>query len=274
MAAIGQTRPLGVTNMRTPLFIFGVALALVAFLAMFAFGIVFVGRSAPTGTVPVVVAKANIDARTPISADMLTLTPIAAAAVPPNAFLHIADLTGLVAIVQIYKGEAISANLVVANADAPAAGSPSAYLPIPKGMVAMALPTSEQQGVAGYIAQGDYIDVIATMNTSLFSPTSPRTVTHMVFTNLHIIRVGPQSLILRQGQAQGIVISVTVVMWPCDAQYMEWLLINATLKYTLLAYPDYQTSASDSNSSSCSSSSELNIISPAQVDARWHFQKG
>ena len=71
MAAIGQTRaafpaPAPQSKVRTPLFIFGVALALVAFLVMFASGIVFVNRSLPTGTVPAGVAKANIDARTNI----------------------------------------------------------------------------------------------------------------------------------------------------------------------------------------------------------------
>ena len=89
MASIGQSRPLVATNpnMRTPLFIFGVALALVAFLVMFAFGVVFVGRQQVSGQVPVVVAKAQIDARTLITPDMLTLTSLPASAVPPNAFL-------------------------------------------------------------------------------------------------------------------------------------------------------------------------------------------
>src|SRR3954468_693796 len=105
MASIGQSRPLVATNpnMRTPLFIFGVALALVAFLVMFAFGIVFVSRTQPTGSVPVVVAKANIDAREPITPDMLTLSSLPASAVPANTFLHVADLKGSAAVVQIYK---------------------------------------------------------------------------------------------------------------------------------------------------------------------------
>ena len=117
MATIGQSRPLTPTSMRTPLFIFGVALALVAFLVMFAFGIVFVSRTQPTGTVPVVVAKSDIDARASIGPDDLTISSLPASAVPPNAILHISQLTGMWAVVQIYKGQAISANLVAANPD-------------------------------------------------------------------------------------------------------------------------------------------------------------
>src|SRR5207245_9525884 len=45
MAAISQTRPARTTNVRTPLFILGVGLALLAFLVMFAFGILFANRS-------------------------------------------------------------------------------------------------------------------------------------------------------------------------------------------------------------------------------------
>src|SRR5690348_8352286 len=119
MAVVGQTRPFGATpratNLRTPLFVFGVALALVAFLVMFAFGIVFVGRSQPSGSVPVVVANRNIDARTPITADMLTLSSVPAAAVAPKTFLHVSDLNGTTAVVQIYKGQPISSNLVASD---------------------------------------------------------------------------------------------------------------------------------------------------------------
>lgn len=270
MAAI--SRPLGQQpNLRTPLFIFGVALALVAFLVMFAFGIVFVGRTQPTGSVPVVVAKANIDAREPITPDMLTLSSLPASAVPANTFLHVSDLKGSAAAVQIYKGMPISANLVVSNPDELTAGFTSPNLPIPAGYVAITLPASEQQAVAGYIAQGDYIDVIAAVNTSQFTPANARTVAHTVFTNLHVIRVGPQSLV--QKQSQGLASSITVVMTLCDAQYMDWLLINATLKYALLSYKDYQTPTMTTDSS-CPSTTATALIGPAQVDARWHFTRG
>jgi len=272
MATIGQSRPLTPTNMRTPLFIFGIALALVAFLVMFAFGIVFVGRTQPTGTIPVVVAKNNIDARASIGPDDLTISSIPASAVPPNAILHISQLTGYSAIVQIYKGQAISDNLVASNPDELTAGA-SAYLPIPDGYVAATLPTSEQQGVAGFISQGDYINVIAVANTALFSPRNPRSVSRTVFSSIHVIRVGPQSLVQKQGQVQGLSSSITVVMTQCDWNYMEWLLINATLKYTLLAPHDYNTTPPQRDAS-CPSTSASVIVGPGLVDGRWHFLEG
>lgn len=251
--------------MRTPLFIFGVALALAAFLVMFAFGALFVGRQQAAGQVQVVVAKAQIDAREPITPDMLTVSPLPANAVPQSAYLHVSDLKGSAALVTIFKGQPISANLVTSNPDQVPAGTTSSYLQIPQGYVAVTLPTSEQQGVGGFIAQGDYIDVIAAVNTGELSPVRPRTVVQTVFSRLFVLRVGPQSL--AQRQVQGVASSITLVMTQCDAEYMDWLLLNATLKYTLVSYKDYKTSPS-ADTSSCNGPAR---IGPAQVEARWRF---
>lgn len=273
MAAIAQspTRPGASGGVRTPLFIFGVALALLAFLIMFAFGIVYVGKSQAGATVHVVVAARDIDAREPISLDMIATGTFQANTAPPKAFTRLTDVIGYAAVVPIYKGEAITQN-VVTNSDA-ISPSQSSYLPIPQGYVAMTVPTSEQQGVGGYIAQGDYIDVIATINTGQFTQTNPRSVARTVFTSLYVLRVGPQSVAPRQGQPQGLSSSITVLMSQCDAQYLDWLLQNATLKYTLLSYHDYQATQPPADPG-CSPVTAPALIGPAQVDARWGFTKG
>ena len=270
MAAIGQTRPRVTPNIRTPLFIFGVALALVAFLVMLAFGLLFANRAQVSTPVRVVVAARDIDAREPLTADMLTTTSLPSTAAPPKAFFRLADVTGTSALVQIYKGQPITETIVASNPDQV---TPSSYLPVPQGFVAITIPTSEQQGVAGFIAQGDFIDVIATVNTQLFSPASPRQVTRTVFTSLYVLRVGPQSVVPRQGQAQGLTSSITVLMTLCDAQYMDWLALNGTLKYALLSYHDY-AKGQPAADASCPSTVAPGLIGPAQVQARYDFLKG
>ncbi|HET7339416.1 MAG TPA: Flp pilus assembly protein CpaB [Candidatus Dormibacteraeota bacterium] len=249
------------------MFVFGVALSLLAFLIMFAFGIVYAGRSQTGATVHVIAAARDIDAREPITLDMLTTSAFPANTLPAGkTYTSLTQLVGFAAVVPIYKGEAITDNLVT-NSDQ-ISPSQSSYLPIPKGYVAMTLPTSEQQGVAGYIAQGDYIDVIATVNTQQFSPVNPRSVAKTVLTNLYVLRVGPQTVVPRQGQPQGVSSSITVVITQCDAEYLDWLLQNATLKYTLLSYHDYQTVPG------CSNDTAPGLIGPTQVDGRWGFTKG
>jgi pilus assembly protein CpaB len=255
--------------MRTPLFVFGVALALVAFLVMFAFGIVFVGRGTPSGQILVVVASKDVDARTPITPDLLSTASVPTSAVSPNTFLHLDDLKGMTALVKIYKGEAISKNLVAANPDVVTQQS---YLPIPAGYVAITVPTNELQGVGGYIGQDDYIDIVATIDLSQFAPNKTHQVTRTVFTAVHVIEVGPQTPIARSGSTQGVVSSLTVVMTLCDAQYMNWLMTNATLRYTLISFHDYKPTAAADDS--CPSTVAPQPVGPIEVNARWNFLKG
>ena len=271
MAAITQTRP-SAPAIRTPLFVVGIGLALLAFLLMLAFGALFVGRTQTVTQVKVVVATQDIGQRQTIDSTMLGYGSVASTSLPPHAAKQISDLIGYTAVVAIYKGEVITSNVVSSNPDL-LAGPNSAYLPIPTGYVALTLPTNEQQAVGGYIAQGDYMNVMVTLNTTVFTPINPRSVTRTVFTNLHVIRVGPDSNLVRQsGVAQGLSSSITVVMSQCDAQYMYWFLKNADLKYDLLAYPDYATGPSGGGTA-CPSVTAPPAIGPSAVDARWGFTK-
>jgi len=278
MASIAQPRPTAPAKarnpqFRTPVFVAGVAIALLAFLIMFAFGLVFANRSGG-GQVRVVVAAEPITARDPIDPGALTTISVPASAAQPRYFSQPSQLAGSYALVDIAKGQALTANLVASNPDLIPAGTPS-YLPIPKGFIAMTLPTGEQQGVAGYIAPGDYIDVIATVNSLLLSPAAlPRQLTRTVFSSLPVLRVGPQSGVPRQGQVQGVSSSITVLMSLCDAQYMEWLLVNATLKYTLLSYKDYSPSQPAADTTCNPTALPQDVVGPRLVEKRWGFLNG
>lgn len=254
------------------MFIVGVALALIAFLAMFAFGILFARGSQGTSQVTVVVASQDIQPRQPITLDLVTTTSLASNAVPPRAITRLTDVTSYFAQVTIYKGEVISANLVASNPDAITAGTYSAYLPIPTGYVAVAIPSAEQQAVAGFIAQGDYINVIATADLSEFASNRHGSVTMTVFTDVLVIRVGAQSAAPGAGQAQGVSSSLTVLMTQCDANFITWLLANSTLKYELLSSKDYQTSPPAANQA-CPGTKAAHGVTAAAVDARWSFTK-
>jgi Flp pilus assembly protein CpaB len=268
MATIGQARPAApASGVRTPIFILGIALALGAFLLMFTFGLIFAGRIQTGGTTQVVVAQQPIDPRTPITAEMLTISAIPNTAVPPRAFLRVADLTGYFALVSIYKGEPITGNLVSTNPDL--INPNTSYLPIPQGYTAMTIPTGELQGVAGYPAQGDEIDVIATINTGQFSPVNPRVVVLTVFKNLYILRVGPQSVVPRQGQPQGVASSLTVMLTVCDQEYLDWLISNATLKYVLVSYKDYRWTVPPTGPDPSCPATASPLVGPSDVQARW-----
>lgn len=260
-------------RIRTPLFLLGVGTALLAFIAMFAFGILFANRSLPGRQVLVVTAAEDIQPREAITPSMLSLAQVPANTLPPHSYVRVSELSGYSAVVPIYKGEAITANVVASNPDQISSGT-STYLPIPQGYVAMTLPTGELQGVAGYVAPGDYINIIATANTQLFFSAPSRMTTRTVFTNLRVIRVGPPSAGPKEGLTLGVASSVTVVLSQCDAQYLEWLLSNVTLKYDLLSYKDYSTNSLSSPDPSCPSTNVPPVVGPEAVNARWGFTRG
>ena len=258
-------------GMRTPLFLLGVGMALFAFIAMFAFGIIFANRGLTGREVPVVLAAVDIPARQPITIAMVSLGQVAASSLPPHAFVRLEDVRGYSAVVTIYKGQALTDNIVSTNPDQ-IQGGPNAYLPIPQGLVAMTLPSGELQGVAGYITPGDYINILATVNTALFGQFPPHMATRTVFNNLLVIRVGTPSLSPKEGQAIGVSSSLTVVLSECDAQYLEWLVTNVTLKYVLPSYKDYGKNPPSADAT-CPSTSAPPVVGPSQVDARWAFTK-
>jgi hypothetical protein len=126
------------------------------------------------------------------------------------------------------------------------------------GLVAVTLPWDRSESTV-YIGQGDHIDILATLNTRLFSPSNPHWVTRKVFAAIEVPMVG---------SAPGRFSSMTVAMTECDAQYMEWFLQNAALRYLLLS-PSNSAATADS----CQSGSQ-GQVGPAQVDTRWHFSTG
>ena len=186
-----------------------------------------------------------------------------------------ADLQGDQALVTIYKGQVLSQNVIASAPDQiDQAGTP--FLPIPQGYVALTIPTDEQQGVAGYISAGDYIDVIATVKIDVFTPVIrfSKTVSKTVFAVVRVIRVGPPSLGPKTGQQQGVSSSLTILVTQCDAQYLAWLVNNASLKYSLLSSIDYARTPAPADADCSSTVVPRGVVGPGQVDARWKFTKG
>jgi Flp pilus assembly protein CpaB len=158
----------------------------------------------------------------------------------------------------------------------------TSYLPLPSGWVAYTMPTSEQQGVAGYPQVGDYLTVVASADLSLFSSSGqqqgpPKFIVKTIWTNLRIIRIGPATGgapssggTASNTQGGGVSSSITVELTQCDAEYMTWMQAKTQLKYTLESYKDYapQPAAPDA---SCPTIASAQGVGPRAVDNRWHF---
>jgi Flp pilus assembly protein CpaB len=257
-----------------PYTILGGVLAVIGFGAVLVFMNLGGGHSNSAGAtgpqVDVLVASQDIGIRTPVTASLVTVQKFAAADAPAGLYYaKVGDAKNLVAAVDIKKGQPLSPNLLVKSGDT-VSGPQTGYLPIPSGYVATTLPTGEQQGVAGYIQNGDYISIVVFLQGGT-AGTNVRT----LFTNVHVLKVGPSSgeVVGAAGasgpvRTGGVSSSLTVVVTQCQAEYLNWFVANATLKYTLESYHDYkpQDVAVDST---CPSVSAATGVTRANVAQRW-----
>jgi Flp pilus assembly protein CpaB len=247
--------------------IIGAILAVLAFAAAAGLASLSLLQS-NTGGTRVVVARNTIGARTKIQASDLMLSSVNPA--PPQAFTQISAVAGKGARVDIPAGSPVTANLIAPAGDL-LSSSDVAFLPIPSGYVAVTVPTGELVGVGGYPQVGDRITMLATINTSVFSAGSAVPVVRTVFRNLVIIRVGPATA--QSGPAVQNASSLTLLMTGCDAEYLFWLLNNASMKYALESFSDYAATPNQPDPS-CPTLASAGGVGPTEVDKRWHFTSG
>ena len=211
---------------RRPFTLLGVLLAIVVIVAF----VLVALNASQSGSSPqqvVVVANHDLQARIPITKDDVTTRSIPVPADYPKVYFSaMTDVVGFVPLVSIQQGEIISANDVAKPSEA--LGAQSGYLPIPQGYVGLTIPTSEQQGVAGYIQPGDYISVIATVSGA------GKISTKTIYWDVRVIKVGTPGSASNSNAT-----SLTIVVSQCQAEIITWFLTYASLKYVLESYKDY-----------------------------------
>jgi Flp pilus assembly protein CpaB len=200
------------------------------------------------------VASADLQPRIPIPEASLTIKSIPTTTYQQLFFTKIADVAGTVPLVTISTGQPVTSNLIAKSDQV--AGPLSAYLPIPSGYVALTIPTSEEQGVAGNIQPGDYIAVIASVTSGI------KVATLTVFANVHVIRVGTPAA---AGSGATSANSLTVVVTECQAEYITWFLNNASLKYALESYQDYLPAGSQTKDPQCPNASSTKGVTQELV---------
>lgn len=268
------------------LIIIGLLLAILAGAGVFLLGN-FGGGGAIGGgaTETVVVAAQTIPVRHQINDSDLTTTKVSGTL--PNVYNKSSDVRGLISEIQITKGVLITSDMLARDAGLIPAGSAPAYLPLASGYVAMAIPTGEQQGVAGHITLGDYITVIASAALTVFSASGvqaagpPKVVSKTVFTNVHVIGLGPASANVQpatgtaaggsQGTTAGLTSSLTIELTQCDAEFFTWFLNNTQLKYTVESFNDYLKQPPSAPDPTCPTVLSAQGVSQKEVEARYHF---
>lgn len=114
----------------------------------------------PIQTVPVVTATQDIPARTTVTSDMLRVTQVPVGIKVPQAIASPTDVTGKVTKLPISQGEQVLGNKLFGDRDQ----SGLAFV-VPDGKRAVAVPVDEVVGSGGMIVPGDFVDVVAVLDT-------------------------------------------------------------------------------------------------------------
>ena len=241
------------TRRATSFVIIGLLLATLGFGLTFYLG---TQLAASTPTVEVLVAARALPAGTGITpADVKTRSYLASTA-PASALHSSADVVGRIARVDIAAGDPILSSTVGSVSEGIA---PTNHVAVPPGYAAVQLTVPAP---AGGLAVGEYVDVIATVNLSLFKPGAPGSASRVVFPSLEVVHAAGAS---QQSQQPTL---VTVLMNECDVPYAAWLASNATLTVALL--PLHQ-GALPSADATCTGLVTNRAIGAGEVDARYHF---
>ncbi len=265
------------------LIIIGLLVAVAAGGGVFLYGTLFGGSGGGvlSGGTFVVVAAQAIPVRHQITDADLTTTKVSGTLT--NTYAQTKDVKGLISEIQISKGALITSDMLARDVGLIPAGSAPAYLPLASGYVAMTIPTGEQQGVAGHITLGDYITVIASANV-VIPPAPAKIVSKTVFTNIHIIGLGPAVANVQpasgaaapggtQGTTSGLTSSLTIEVTQCDAEFMTWFLQNMTIRYTLESFNDYLKQPPTTADPACQTIKDAHGVSFKQVDDKFGFSK-
>jgi Flp pilus assembly protein CpaB len=267
--------------------IVGLLLAVLAGAGVFLLGGALGGGGGIGGgsTTTVVIAKQAIPQRHTITEADLDTMKVGGTLI--NTYTNKSDLIGLVSQIQIAKGVIVTSDMLGRDSSLVSGAAP-AYLPLPKGWIAMTIPTGEQQGVAGNITVGDYITVISSANITVFNtggtqaPGPPKVVSKTVFYNVRVIRVGPATANVQPangatsvggatGATGGVSSSLTVELTQCDSEFMIWFLNNTTVRYTLESPQDFLAQPPSGPDASCPTLQTAQGVSQREVEARYHF---
>jgi pilus assembly protein CpaB len=215
--------------------------------------------SAPVGEgIPVVVAKADIPARTKITAQMVEVKLVPEDAASPLGFKDASQVVGQVTRFPIALNEQVLTNKIVSLAGTASAGRSLSYV-VPQGKRAIAISASDVSNAGGLLLPGDYIDIVAIYDVEFAGraggdrQTAASFVSFTVLQNVQILAIAqnvvdlvPEATPSANGQqarnTEGKVTpgaaTITLALSPQDAEKIYLAEANGKLRFSLRAYGD------------------------------------
>ncbi|HSZ58775.1 MAG TPA: Flp pilus assembly protein CpaB [Tepidisphaeraceae bacterium] len=188
--------------------------------------------------VTVIVAKVPLAPGEVIGAEQLARMPIAAKAPPPQSFTDPGELIGRVVSAPMIEGQPFQRSLL-----APKGALPGLAALVPSGLRAVTVDVSESGGVAGLLAPGSHVDVVA---TAIGRDNPDKTITRTIVQNLTVAAVGQR---LSSGHAEGdkeaLPKTVTLLASPHDVEALDLAMTTSRVRLVLRAANDAEDLVDD-----------------------------
>jgi pilus assembly protein CpaB len=174
------------------------------------------GQGQTVKHVKIVVARVSVSPGQELTADMLTLGPIASETPPSKSFIDAAPVVGRVAAAPLFPGQPVTEDLLAVKG----AGSGLQAL-VPRGMRAITVDVTETTGLAGMILPGCRVDVVSTLSGA----TRAETVACTIVQDVLVQAIGQRLSAARSGEERGgpadVVKTVTLIATPREAEAIE-----------------------------------------------------
>jgi pilus assembly protein CpaB len=191
-------------------------------------------RSAPSShkTVSIAVAKTALAPGAALGPDDVALTPMPGELAPAQTFSDPGELLGRVTSAPMVPGQAFVNSLL-----APKGTLAGLEALVPQGMRAITVDVSESGGMAGLIAPGSHIDVVA---TSINRDAPDKTITRTIVQNLTVAAVGQRMIAAKAEADKDIPVArtVTLLATPHDAQTLDLALSVGRVRLVMRASGD------------------------------------
>jgi len=183
------------------------------------------GRGQVVKNIQIVVAKVPVSPGQELTAELLTLGPIASELPPPRSFTDPGPLVGRVAAAPLLPGQPVTEDLLAAKG---AAAGLQAL--VPRGMRAITIDVTDTTGLAGMILPGARVDVVSSISGATRADMVARTIVQDVL----VQAVGQRLTASRSAdnQAPEAVKTVTLIATPRQAEAIE--LASSTGKVRLV----------------------------------------
>jgi len=215
--------------------------------------------TAPAGDgVPVVIAKAEIPARTKITAPMVEVRLVPADAASALGFKDASQVVGQVTRFPIAVNEQVLTNKIVSLAGTASTGRSLSYV-VPQGKRAIAISASDVTNAGGLLLPGDYIDIVAIYDVEFPGraggdrQNAASFVAHTVLQNVQILAIAQNVVDLvpeatpsangqqarnTEGKSTPGAATITLALSPQDAEKIYLAESNGKLRFSLRAYGD------------------------------------